>query len=144
MISENLKMIGTISGRITRASGEVIEFNRKNLIVTTGKNYAVNRLFSNELPVISHMGIGLNATPPYLGQQGLEAESITARAAVTAFVFDTTVKFSADFTNIDNIVSEIGLFNAAEGGTMLSRALIGPFPLTPTDTLSLDWNIAVP
>jgi hypothetical protein len=142
MIDE-LTLKGTVSGRVIRANGEELPFTINNMIVTTGKQFAVARLYSASVTPISHMGIGNSSSAPNLGQGELIGEFGT-RSAVTASITQNNIKFSSDFTNINETVSEIGLFNANAGGIMFARALIGPFPLTPTDTLALDWNVNVP
>jgi hypothetical protein len=142
MIDE-LSLKGTVSGRVIRANGEELPFAIDNMIVTTGKQYAVARLYSTSVTPLSHMGIGNSSDAPHIGQSTLIGEFGT-RSAVTATITQNNIKFSSDFTNINSTVSEIGLFNSLAGGIMFARALIGPFPLTPTDTLALDWNVNVP
>jgi hypothetical protein len=142
-MKDDLKMIGTVSGRVIKADGTETFFKINNLIVTTGKTYAVSRLYTNDVVPISHMGIGRNPVLPQPADSTL-LEEISTRKPVTAVVIGNNIRFSSNFTNITDTIAEIGLFNANEAGLMFARALIGPFPLQATDTLALDWNVNVP
>lgn len=143
-MKDDLLMIGKVSGRVIKADGTELPFAINNLIVSSGKTYAVSRLYTNEITPISHMGIGRSTTLPESSQTQLVDELSTARQTVTASVINNNIKFSANFSGITDTVSEIGLFNASTSGLMFARALIGPFPLQTTDTLALDWNVNVP
>jgi hypothetical protein len=142
-MKDDLHLVGTVSGRVIKADGTEIPFAINNLIVTTGKAYAVSRLYTNETTPITYMGIGRSPLTPQPSQATL-VEEISVRKTVTASVLNNNLKFSSDFTNIADTVAEIGLFNASTAGVMFARALIGPFPLQATDTLALDWNVNVP
>jgi hypothetical protein len=142
-MKDDLIMFGQVSGRVIKADGTELPFAINNLIVATGKTYAVGRLYTNDITPISHMGIGRSPGLPESSQTAL-LEEIAARQQVTAAVTNNNIKFSANFTNITDTVAEIGLFNANTAGLMFARALIGPFPLQATDTLALDWNVNVP
>jgi hypothetical protein len=140
MISDGIKMTGRVDGTITYADGRTQDFVEDNLVVTGGKNLIASRLTANTNAAITHMGAGTGSTAPAVAQTALTTETGT-RSTVTPTVSTNNATFAATFTGRTETLAELGLFNAATGGTMLSRVLIGPFPLTALDSVSFNWTI---
>jgi hypothetical protein len=122
-------------GAIVSRPADVIE--QDNLVVTTGKQLYLDRLFAMGGPpaAVTHMGVGATATPAVVGDTQLGStptilafDSLPTRSGLVV----TTVRtFATGEANIS--WNEIGLFNGAVNGTstMFNHiAPIGPFNKT--------------
>jgi hypothetical protein len=143
MILDDIKMTGRVDGVINYADGRTERFIEDNLVVTAGKGLLASRLAANTNAAVSHMAAGTStAANTNPAQTGLTTETGT-RSAATPTVNSNAVTFAATFTGRTETMAELGLFNAATGGTMISRVLVGPFPLTSGDSVSFNWTITV-
>jgi hypothetical protein len=142
MILDDIRMTGRVEGVITYADGSTQAFAENNLVVTGGKGLIASRLTANTNAAVSHMGAGTGTTAPAVGQTALVTETGT-RSAVTPSVSTNNATFAATFTGRTETLGELGLFNASTAGTMISRVLVGPFPLTSGDSVSFNWTITV-
>lgn len=127
--------------------GKVIAHHKiSNLITTAGKATCTKRLGGlASTAAWSHIAIGTDATAAAIGQTALLAEITTgggarAAATVTTVTTDTTddtlkleytFTFSASFT-----VTETAVLNAASGGSMFNRGVVGPYYVVSTDQLT--------
>lgn len=115
-----------ISDDVARAHGlESARFERKNLVVTTGKALMAT-LWCGSGTAPTHLACGSGSTAEAVGQTALvtetgrvAADSRTPAGAAATFVA-TVPAGTATGT-----INEIGLFNAASAGTMTQRALTG-------------------
>jgi hypothetical protein len=95
---------------------------KDNLIVDTGLEYIADRMKDNSIPLISHTGVGTDATP-------VTPADTTLGAEIARKIFD-------DLDAIDNQVicesifgtgeavgtwEEVAIFNDATAGTMINR-----------------------
>ena len=109
-----------------------------NLITTNGFDFVLDAIFqSTSRPgIMSHVAIGSGTTAAAVGDTALGSE--LARVAGTyAHTDDTLIatltgEFAAGTGT--GTVAEVGVLNAASGGTMLARALLG----TPRTKAALD------
>ncbi len=141
-----LKKMGLWQGRVISVS------EHKNLVVNTGKNH-IAALIAGEAPnVMTHMAIGNGdgnggALPPSSDQTQLQNELARSAATVTRGTGSNANKvtweatFSAS-TGRDKI-TEMGIFNAASGGTMLSRVVFSPAKDNQNNDLNLKYELTV-
>ena len=122
----------------------------KNMIVNTGKNLTLDRLFGLSSAVaITSVGVGTDSTAAAVGQLQLNpsvagsvliqtADAGTARAAQTVTIQSTFGTGVANFT-----WNEAGLFNGNTNGTstLFNRTVIGPF--TKTNSVSIVYVVQV-
>lgn len=136
-----MKLSGIIE---IRKNGQLLQrFN--NLVVRSGLELIMEILHnSNARP--SHLALGTGAAPPELTQTaliGTEAQ----RKAVTALRTGTTLYYSATFgpglAGGPFLIQELGLFNDAVGGTMISRGVSAPWELSSTDAVDIIWGLSI-
>lgn len=160
MSSDSLSIQGRLHLELIGPNGKIKQsYSGKNMIVTTGKDLLVQRLFKNTiinsealLNPISHMSIGIDDTDKIISKTSLGNEirrvpllSITKTTDGTSSI-EVTAQFprETEFSTVYSIV-EAGLFNSAitGQGDMLSRATFNPFNKAPMDTLNIIWVITV-
>lgn len=126
------------------------EFVRENLIVTTGKQLMLDRLFGLASAVaLSSVGVGTDSTAAAVGQTQLNpsvagsvliqtADAGTARSTLTVTIQST---FGTGVANFQ--WNEAALFNGNTNGTsvMFNRIVIGPF--TKTSAVSIVLQIQI-
>ncbi len=111
----------------------------KNMIVTTGKNLTLDRLFGFGAAVnITSVGVGVNNTAATLADTKLDAattgnvliQTADAGASRTGQVVTIQSTFGTGVANFT--WNEAGLFNGNTNGTsvMFNRVIIGPFAKT--------------
>lgn len=123
----------------------------KNLIVTSGKNLILDRLFGLSGPpaAISSIGVGTDSTAAAVGQTQLNpsvAGSVLLQTADAGTVRSgQTVTIKSTFgTGVANFNwNEAGLFNGNTNGTstMFNRVIIGPF--NKTSAVSIVYTATV-
>lgn len=128
-----------------------------NLVVTTGKAFIASRMIGTAAAVMSHMGIGLDATAEVVGNTALGTELTVAggftnysRAAVTGTSSGNVVTYTANFPANNPsapsggaVLREAGIFNASTAGTMLCRTTYPIVTKLPADALSITWTITI-
>lgn len=122
----------------------------KNLIVTNGKNLAMDRLFGlASEAALSHIGVGVNATAASASDTRLD-NAVTGNVLLKAFdstatrASQTVTCLSTFGTSEANFQwNEAGLFNGATNGTskLFNRVIIGPF--TKTSAVSIIYTVTV-
>ena len=115
-----------------------------NLVVTIGKGHIASRLMSNTAVVMSHMAIGTANTTPTSAQTTLGTE--VARVVLDSNVVNSaTVTFSATFPagTGTGTLTEAGIFNAANVGTMLCRTRFNPVVKASGDAIIIGWNVTI-
>lgn len=117
----------------------------KNLIVNTGKAQVVNLINGLSTAAFKYMAIGTSnvassSTQTALGNQimiGTTSNTVgTTSVSGDTAVFQITFSFTTSYA-----ITEVGIFNALSGGTMLNRSVIGTVNLTNGETLSILWQI---
>ncbi len=121
------------------------EWQPKNLVVTTGKNWIAGRMDGSVSPtVMSHMAIGTGSTAEAIGDTTLQTEN--ARVALTDTVNTTnSVLYTATFGPGvgTGILREAGILNAASAGTLLNRVTFGAQTKNAGDTLTVSWTVNI-
>jgi hypothetical protein len=94
------------------------------------------------------MGLGSGTTAPAESQTALTAEISGSRAAFTSNTTNAKeITYRRVFTNASGgtwSVGEVGVFNAASGGTLFSRFLCSPVAsVLNGETLDVTWTLPV-
>lgn len=128
-------------GRLRIERNGVCILDKKNLIVTTGKDLSASRLMSNTDNFIDNMAIGSSATPPAIGDLALGNQ--LARVATTNSRAGSVAKWEATFAPGvgTGTITEAGLFNAPAAGFMMSRITFAAIPKLDADELKFTWTI---
>lgn len=116
-----------------------------NLVVTTGKEILISRLWSSSVSP-SHAAIGSNNANAAVGDTGLATET-----AGTRRVFDNTIGSGTSVTyNIvwpagvgTGVVREAGLFTAVTAGILFARTTFSDIPKAAADILEINWTIKI-
>lgn len=122
----------------------------KNMIVTTGKNLTLDRLFGLASAVaITSVGVGTDSTAAAVGQTQLNPtvsgtvliQTADAGTSRTGQVVTITSTFGTGVANFS--WNEAGLFNGNTNGTsvMFNRVVIGPF--SKTSAVSIVYQTTV-
>lgn len=135
-----------------RRNGELIARGvHENLVVNAGKAGIASRINGDgSEATFTYLAIGVDGTAADVTQTALLSETTTGggqRASATCSRVTTTVTndtaqfvktwtFSAGF-----IIYEAGVFNASSDGTMLARAVVGPYTVISGDTLALTYQV---
>ena len=145
-IDENLKATGKLTVVQTNSFGEVVkEFEVPNLVVTTGKNYIASRMKDATATAMTHMAIGTSTSTPAAGDTALGTQT-GARVVLSNTVVSTnTVTYTATFPagTGTGAITEAGIFNAAELGTMLCRTTFPVVNKQVGDTIAITWVVTV-
>jgi hypothetical protein len=146
-IIEGLKATGMVHVVHTNAQGETLaDFNVKNLVVTTGKNYiAAKMVATTNSPVsMTHMGIGTGTASPLDADTALGTQ--TGRVLLSgSAVNNNTITYTATFPagTGSGAITEAGIFNAGTGGTMLCRTTFPVVNKASGDTIAVTWVVTV-
>lgn len=144
MIIQPIKLHVRDSVQIKRKGGQLICV-QDDLVVTTGFQWIAGRMAGTDTP-ITHMAVGTGVIPATSTDTGLEAE--IARVALnisggvasgSGVVFDA--EFPAGVGTGD--ITEIALFNAASGGTMLCRTVGAAIAKLAGDALEFSWTVEI-
>lgn len=140
---EKLKFTGEVTvRRYNEISGELLEeWVIKNLVVTTGINWIIDRL-KNASNVMSHLAVGTNTTAAAAANTALGAE-LTRVALTSSTPSAGTITYVASLPagTATGALTEAGLFNAATGGTMLARTVFPVVNKGANDAISITWAI---
>jgi hypothetical protein len=115
----------------------------ENMVVNSGLNLILSRLYSASSNPVSHVAIGTGTAAEDASQTSLGSETARASASFTLDSTNKKLNFSATFTATQiNGTTEIGLFNASSGGTMLSRKkLSSAFNIPATGNVTISGYI---
>lgn len=149
MLKESIGIEGYINMTLTSSDGNVVKYHIKNLIVNGGVALLTSRMRSNDTPVVSHISLGTathaaSATDTAISNQLVRVPYSTLTTISTSTPEDTlqyTFRFPPGSGT--GAISEVGLYNAANGGTMFNRASFPVINKGPTDTLVISWNIRI-
>ena len=142
-LKDQIKLTGSLEICLYGPDGRLKDRREiKNLVVTAGKNFIASRMVGAADAVMSHMGIGSGNVAAAAGDTALGSQlarvalsSGTATGNVATYVgsFGPGVGTGA--------VTEAGLFNAGEAGTMLARTVFGVVTKEAADTMSITWAV---
>lgn len=140
-LKENVRVVHKRAGAIL--SDKTIS----NLITTAGRAASAKRLGGlASTAAWGYIAIGTGSTAAAIGDTALGAEITTGGggrtaatvSTVTSDTTDDTLKLEVTFTFSGSfVVAETGVFNASSSGSMLNRALIGPYTVISGDELTV-------
>lgn len=142
-VGESLKMRGFVQvykNGILASEGD-------NVVVTTGKNWIASRIAQSPSPApneMQYMAIGTGNTAGAYEDTTLDTE--TARTSIPA---STSSLNQAVFIGTfdagigTGAIVEAGIFDAASGGTMLSRYVFPVVNKEAADYITVYWSIQV-
>jgi len=148
---KNLK--GVYNFTITGTDGKVRDiWSVENLVTNAG--FAQLALLAGDAAAVpfTYLAVGTSSTAPNVTDTTLTAEITTIgleRVAgtvsrVTTNVTDDTYRVTTTWEATGSAtVEEVGVFNDATTGTMLSRALTGAKALTSGETLTGTYTLAI-
>jgi hypothetical protein len=146
-MTKSLKISGKFIGTLTNhKTGEIFQWEKHNMVVQAGFNW-LYQLMSNKTSrpqAITHIAFGTGTTTTTSNMTALVNE--VYRASVTANWDPITreITFSGTIPTMSGLnvsISEVGLFNAATGGTMFDRATFSPKGID--DQMSFDYNFVI-
>lgn len=143
-MNDDLKTNGQIRIVHTRDGKVIADETHKNLITTVGKNWIAARQKDTGQPAqLSHMACGSGSVAADVANTTLGTELArvalsTAGGTVAANVVTYVAVFPAGTGT--GAVTEIGLFNAASSGTMVSRAVFAVKNKEAGDTITFTWT----
>jgi len=147
-LQDNIRVTGqlTIEVHDAETGGLLRKETVRNLVVAAGKNLIRDLLGGATAAYPTHFAVGTSSTAPAAGDTTLGVEVF--RDQITQRVYSAaqlTVKFYLP-TGYANgyTLAEAGIFNAASGGTMLSRTVYLPAIVkTSSITVTYTWNITI-
>lgn len=137
---EKFKLTGTPTFTLYDANGDIkLKFTKNNMIVSSGKQWIIERLSATPPVDMEYIAIGSNNTNPLSANTSL-IDEIT-RTSFVAVYGANSMTFTATFGPGvgTGTIGEAGVFNNVVGGTMLSRIACTPFTKSAVDTLSIEW-----
>ena len=146
MSNDTLKAKGRVSIVLKDKDGNIKETREvDNLIVTTGLNYIASRMKDATATAMTHMGLGSGTTAAAAGDTDLESILGSREALDSTTVTNNTITFIASFEAGDatGAVTEMGLFNALSGGTMLARVVFSVVNKQADDTMTVTHSISI-
>jgi len=129
---------------VNQETGEVREYDERNLVVTTGKAHLADQLASKAQATMSHMAIGTGTTAAAAGDTALQTE--LDRNALTSLINSgNTVTYIGDWAAGDGTgaVTEAGIFNSGSAGTMLARSVFAVRNKGASDSLTITWTLTI-
>ncbi len=149
---DTLKLKGTYNFQILDVNGKVRdEFSVDNLVVNAGLAQLALLAGDAAANPFTYIAVGTSTTAVSAGQTALAAETTTnglSRASATVSRTTTTetndtLSLTKTFTATGTVaVEEVGVFNAASSGTMLSRALTTTKTVVNGETLAVTYTLA--
>lgn len=146
MSNDTLKAKGRVNIVLKDKDGNVKETREiDNLIVTTGLNYIASRMKDATATAMTHMGLGSGTTAAAAGDTDLESILGSREALDSTTATNNTITFVASFEAADatGAVTEMGLFNASTGGTMLARVVFAVVNKQADDTMTVTHTITI-
>lgn len=120
----------------------VWEERKKNLVVTTGKQLIMDRLFGLSSAVaVAGTAVGTGTAAPAATDTALTSavyQAFDATPNRSGLVVTGTTTFGTGAANVT--IGEAGLMTAS-GGVLLNRLLVGPFSKTSSVTLAITTTI---
>jgi hypothetical protein len=144
-LNDMLKATGMVHVERINADGKVVEqFDVKNLVVTTGKNFIASRMVGTSDPVMSHMAIGTGTVAP--GASDIALGTQVGRVSLSgSSALNNSITYTATFPagTGTGAITEAGIFNASSGGSMLCRTTFPVVNKQAGDTIAVTWVVTV-
>lgn len=140
--ADSLTLRGHVKVEVFDADGALKDSREQhNLILTAGRNMIADRLLASPtLAVPTHMGVGTSGTAPAVGDTTITGDT---RVALTSKTRSTNVvTFVGDWAAgvATGTLQEVGLWDAASGGTLVGRATFTSIAKGASDTLKVTWT----
>jgi hypothetical protein len=150
-MNDNIKLTGTYHFKHIRDGAVIDDWTVNNLVTSAGK--AQLALLAGDASAVPfpYLALGTSNTAPSVGQTTLVAEitdtglerALATVSRVTTTVTNDTLQLVYTWTATGSkTIEEVGVFNAASSGTMLSRAITGTKTLVNGETLTATYTLA--
>ena len=139
-----MRLRGYVEYQVSR-KGKVLRRGRgANLVTTLGVNLAASNFEADSGVRITHAALGDGNATPTAADTALASEIAGSRVAKTSdTVTDNEIAFVFQWTAGGNWdMSEVGLFTASVGGSLIARFLTELFNLQSGDVVDLTWTLA--
>ena len=157
-----MRYLGHVTAVVSDSNGNIKSyFQTDNIIVDDGRNCATDLVFGTSFhtttcTIVDKMAIGSSSTAVGVsestlvdettnGKESIASSGISAATGVDPPDDDVMFTLSNTFTILvgdnDESIGETGLFDS--GGNMFARALIGPFPVTTDDLITVNWDFTI-
>lgn len=144
MLTDSIKVTGALKVTVkNEVTGATREYQFKNLVVTTGKEFIASRMAGETDLPMTLMAVGSDGTSPIAGNIALISEITPKQPLMSTVVNSNVITYSATFPAGQNTgeLREAGIFNTA--GLMLCRTSFGVVTKEPADTINIVWNITI-
>jgi len=157
-----MRYLGHVTAVVSDSNGNIKSyFQTDNIIVDDGRNCAVDRVFGTNFrgsacTIVNKMAIGSSSTAVVATdsilvdetenvKEGTTSSGVSAATGVNPPADDVMFTLSSTFTILlldsGESISETGLFDSEDN--MFARALIGPFPVTTGDIITVNWDFTI-
>jgi hypothetical protein len=144
-MNELLKATGQVSIEVFDPAGNLKEkAHIPNLVVQVGRDFIAARMKDATENVMSHMAVGEDSTSPVAGNTVLGTEA--GRVALDSTdVVNNIVTYTATFPagTGTGALTEAGIFNDSNAGTMLCRTTFAVVNKAAADSMVITWAITI-
>lgn len=135
-----LKCRGHVIG-VDMKTGKTV-FDNHNIFVQLGLNEIAKLVAGKGGTIPTHIAVGTSNTVPAAGDTSLKGSELGRKAFDSAEVTDSSISFVASFGagEATGVWEETGMFTAASGGIMWSRAVTGTYTKKDKDEIKVFWN----
>ena len=135
-----LKCRGHVLG-IDVKTGKTV-FENHNMFVQLGLNELAKIVGGKGGTAPTHIAVGTSNTAPNKADTALKGTELGRKAFDSVTVTNSTISFMATFGGgvATGTWQETGMFTAASGGTLWSRALTGTYTKKANDEIKVFWN----
>ena len=140
----SVKMTGALTVKKLLGDELISEIHVPNLVVTAGKVHIAKRLGTATESIMTHMAVGEGSTVSELDDTILVNELDRVELTST-LVIGANITYTAVF--LPNIatgsITEAGIFNDDEDGTMLCRTTFPVITKSDSETVAISWTVTV-
>lgn len=141
-----LSFRGEVKAVLTKANGENITVQKRNVIVSNGIDLICDALCLEDRPALANfIAIGSGKSQADVTDTKLENEIARLRASYRHDPGTSSFTLSADFKDLidGDIICEAGVFNAANSGCMFNHVVFDPVTKENGDSLELVFTFTV-
>lgn len=140
MKKNSVSCCGTLEA-IDLKTGKTV-FKVHNMFVQTGLNEIAKFVAKKSPTAPSHIAVGTSNAAPSLADVGLKGSQLARIAFDKVEQTNGTVKFTATFPagTGTGVWEETGIFTAASGGILFSRAVTGTYTKKDKDEIKIIWT----
>lgn len=140
MKKNSVSCCGTLEA-IDLKTGKTI-FKVHNMFVQTGLNEIAKFVAKKSPTAPSHIAVGTSNVAPSLADAGLKGSQLARIPFEEVEQTNGTVKFTASFVAGvgTGVWEETGIFTAASGGILFSRAVTGTYTKKDKDEIKIIWT----